>query len=323
MTISVHDIIELLDIVKLYSVGKPTPRDYVQKSFHDKPVRHARLLNYQLAERICRKLDLITVKNNNVSLTKLGEKMLEFHEEKKPEFQEFVIKNVFFGSKVSEEIQDAFSKFSARSGNALGYPKQEIQSLFEDQVVLPILYEMDLLEKKDGWVEINQKYIQLVKQHETKITQKQLEMQLENQKIIGAIAEEIVLDFEQKRLVCEGHAEKSKEIEQISASFANAGYDIESFSIDKNGDAQRIYIEVKGSSGDEFDFYLSANELRKAEEYGNQYWIYFVPGIDVKMRQTAKEITVINNPFKSIFNNPEYLVEAEKYHIAKKESARR
>ena len=259
----------------------------------------------------------IAVKDNQVSLTRLGGKILEFHEAKKPEFQEFVIKNVFFGSKINEEIQDVFSKFSTRSGHALGYPKHKIQSLFEDQDMLPILYEVDLLEKKDDWVEINQKYIQSVKQYEIKITQKQLEMQLENQKMIGSIAEELVLGFEQKRLADEGHVEKSKEIEQISGRFANAGYDIESFSIDKNGNAQRIYIEVKGSSGEEFDFYLSTNELKKAKEYGPQYWIYFVPGIDVSMRQTSKEIAVINNPFKSIFNNPEYLVEAEKYHITK------
>ena len=317
MTLTIHSAIALLDIIRLYGGHKPAPREYVRKTFHEKPVMQAMLPNYADTELFCKRINLITSKDGGLALTDFGEKTLEYYEGKKPELHEHIIKNVLLGSEVGGEIQNILSKFHLGDDYALWYQKHEIQSLFTMQDMLPILYEVGLLEKRGSRVEINPKYVQLVMREGHGITQKQLEAHLRNQKVIGAIAEEIVLAFEQDRLAREGYVQESKKIEQVSDRFANAGYDIASFSKDQDGKMGKIYIEVKGSSGTEFDIYVSANELSKAKEHGDRYMIYFVPGIDVKTHRSSGEIAIIKNPSKAVFDNPEYAVETEAYHITK------
>lgn len=317
MTLTLYNIIELLEITKLYGKNKPASREYVQKTFHGKPVKQGRLPNYICIETLANTLDLIVIKNDTITLTRLGAKVLEFYNKNKPDFHEFIIKEILLDSVLSQKIYSAFSKFHVENNRKLWYPKNEIHSLFKVKDILPVLYEVELLEKKYRTVEINPKYIQLVLQGRM-ITQKQLDVQLENQKIIGEIAEKIVLDFERENLRKNNCMDASKKVERISEKFVNAGYDIVSFFKDEHDTIQNMYIEVKGSSGIEFDFYMSKNEFEKAQEHGEKYWIYFVSGIDVKTGSSSQEIITIQNPFERIFNNSKYTVEVEKYHIIKK-----
>ena len=91
------------------------------------------------------------------------------------------------------------SKFYVGQDNILWYPKEEVYDHFAFPEIIPVLYEIDLLEKKDDIVEINPKYIHLMYEQK-RTTQEQLEIQLQNRKTIGEISEEIVLDFEKNRL---------------------------------------------------------------------------------------------------------------------------
>jgi len=318
MNPTLHNIIELLEIVRMYGKKAPAPRDYVQKTFHEKPVRQARLPNYERTEMLSNGLGLVTIGDNEISLTDSGAKTLEFYEAKNLDFYEFFIKDVLVNSEIGQEIHGALSKFHAESNGSSWYPKQEVHTIFKVQDILPILYETGLLEKKHETVEIAPKYVWLMLQ-EGRITQKQLEARLESQKKIGAIAEEISLAYERNRLAADGCVRESKRVDRISERFANAGYDIESFARDQNGTVRQIYIEVKGSSGTELDFYMSANELQKAQEHGERYWLYFVSGIDMKTG-SFKKIIEIQNPSMTIFNSSEYLVESESYHITKRNS---
>ena len=317
MTLTIHDIIELLSIVKLYVDSKLASRVYVKKTFHEKPIKHANLPNYTLTERMCETLGLIAIKSDRVSLTDLGGKTLEWYEANQLKFPDFFIKNVLFGTLIGQEMYNSLSKFNIENNHKLWCQKQQIHALFTIPDILPILYEINLLEKRDDAVEINPKYTQLI-WHRRKITQKQLEVQLEIQKRIGAIAEEIVMIFERDRLVNAGYIEQYLKTEQVSSKEANAGYDIESSYKDAAGNTYKIYIEVKGSTGTELNFYISANELEKAKEYGKKYWIYFVPDIDIETRSSSKEIITIQDPYERIFNNSEYTISIEKYHIIKK-----
>ena len=320
MTPAVDNMMDLLEIVGLYGDHKPAPREYVQKTFHEKPIRYARLPNYEDNERLCKTLNLIAVGGERISLTSLGEEALGHYGGERVEFQKFFIKNVLLGSDANKEIHDAFFKFSVGKSHNLVYPKKEIHSLFKVQDMLPILYEIDLLRKKDNIVEINPRYAKLTTDNGWKIAQEQFEAQLANEKTIGEIAEEIALANERERCVNAGNVEESMEIDQVSRRFVNAGYDIESFSKDENGKIHRIYIEVKGSSGVELDFHISANELKKAKEYGKRYWIYFVPGIDIETRRSSQEAVIMINPSETVFNNSEYTVKTEKYHVTKMDS---
>ena len=104
-------------------------------------------------------------------------------------------------------------------------------------------------------------------------------------------------------------------VKQISTEFVNAGYDIESFSEDKNGKIQQIYIEVKGSTRKELDFHWSVNEIEKAKEYKEQYLIYFVSEIDIKTGKSIKDPIIISNPYETVFKNSSFTVKAQQYHV--------
>ena len=157
----------------------------------------------------------------------------------------------------------------------------------------------------------------LVYSSQMRVTQKQLDAQLQMQKTVGEIGEEIALAFEINRLNMEGCQIEASEVNQISSEFANAGYDIDSFVKDKNGVMHKICIEVKGSMGTDIDFYWSANEVKKAKECKGDYWIYFIPGIEVHSRQSSSVPIRIQDPYRAIYENPAFMVEAKQYHVVK------
>ena len=318
MNLSISDIPRLFEIVREYG-EESASREYVQRTFNNLPIKQARLPNYAKLERLCEKLNLVRTKSDTIYLTDLGRKLFELYDsDTYKNFNDFFIKNVVFSSEIGNQIHDAISKFYVGKHYNLYYPKDEIYRLFKSTEILPILYEVSLLKKKYDVIEINTEYLQMIVQNKRKISQNQLEVQLQNQKIIGSIAEEIVLEFERNRLIKEGHKTESAKIRQISDEFANAGYDIESFAEDKNGEIRQIFIEVKGSSGTEIDFHLSINELEKAKESKENYLIYFVSEINIKVGKSARDPIIIHDPYVTIFKSSAFTVKAEKYHIVRR-----
>ena len=316
MTLTLFDVYRFFDIINLYDGQKPASRIYVQRIFNNQPVKHARFPNYNEIEEFCQKLNLIKIESNVVSITDLGKILFEYNRTgTQDDLQDFFINDIIYDSEIGKQIGYAFSKFYPMDQHNMCYPKQKIHQIFECPEILPILYELNLLKKDNDMITINLKHLQMITQSRRKITQKQLEAQLENQKIIGSIAEEIVLAFENDRLVKEGHLEESIKVKQISTEFVNAGYDIESFSEDKNGKIQQIYIEVKGSTRKELDFHWSVNEIEKAKEYKEQYLIYFVSEIDIKTGKSIKDPIIISNPYETVFKNSSFTVKAQQYHV--------
>jgi len=91
----------------------------------------------------------------------------------------------------------------------------------------------------------------------------------------GLLGEELVLQFEKRRMLEKGYDEIINDIQWISKQTDVYGYDIESFSIDENGKIRKIYIEVKTTNSKyDIDFYVSENERVKSIQYGNSYWLY-------------------------------------------------
>lgn len=115
------------------------------------------------------------------------------------------------------------------------------------------------------------------------------EKQARKFKKYGDRGEKIVLDMEKKRLKELGREDLSKRIRK--AEFDYLGYDLKSF--EENGELR--YIEVKATSSKVgiANFFLSANELNKAQELSN-YFVYIVYDI---LSYTPK-IWVLKNPFK-------------------------
>lgn len=63
------------------------------------------------------------------------------------------------------------------------------------------------------------------------------------------------------------------------------------------------YIEVKSTTSESNTFYLSDNEKRKSELYGDTYWIYRVTKVETKNFQIQK------------FHNPAAMILSQKLSL--------
>lgn len=92
---------------------------------------------------------------------------------------------------------------------------------------------------------------------------------------IGEKGEQYILDVERRKLKNTDYKDK---VEQISKKDNSAGYDILSF--EENG--TELYIEVKTTDNNDDIFFITQNELKKAEnlkDEGKRYLIYRVVNI--------------------------------------------
>lgn len=94
---------------------------------------------------------------------------------------------------------------------------------------------------------------------------------------LGDSGEQFILEFERNRLAELGRPDLSKEVVWSSKEQGDGlGYDIRSFSLDKNQENQ-LFIEVKTTyRGKFFPFYISSNELAFSRKAQSQYALYRV-----------------------------------------------
>ena len=315
MTLSLNDLSRVLRLVKLYQRESNSSRNYVKKSYDSEPIKQLKLPNYDEIETFCLKLNLIIKNDTEIKLTKFGIELFELFENDLSLANKKILEQCFEIQDIKKNIENALEKFHSSDGKKW-FQKWDVVNLFENIQILPILYQTGFLQKSDLSVIINPEFDKLIsKKVKKKITLKQLEKNLEHQKKIGDIAEEIVLNFEKNRLKTLGFEDESNKTRRISIDFANAGYDIESFSGKTNDGLPDRFIEVKGTTKKEMDFHWSANEIKTARELGNNYWIYHISEIDVQNRTSSNEPKIISNSFKNIFSNPLFSKEPEGFHI--------
>jgi len=133
-----------------------------------------------------------------------------------------------------------------------------------------------------------------------KLTPKRLKSIIDNKELIGYNAELEIVIFEKKRL--SKHPYLMRKILHIANEDVLAGYDILSWEqLNKDGEEIPRYIEVKAVPKNEICFYWSRNEIRKAEELADRYYLYLLPVIGKNDFDISKLI-VIQNPFINVFN---------------------
>ena len=315
MSVKLRDVPRLLRIVELHQKNNKTQRNEVKKTFHLEPVLEATFPDYYGLEQFCLEAEILLLEEESLVLTKIGEEILQESDDDyaiNQRLKELFVKKCLLRGNFSKKVLPALAQFENNSG----YKIDEVTRLFEQQYILPILYEAGLLINQDPVI-INQEFSQEVKKEiihsprkKLKKTQARLDQELEkereNKKKIGEIAENIVVEFEKKRLGKDGHTK----VRRISQEYANAGYDIES--------PDRL-IEVKGSTGDEFSIYWSQNEIETARENSDKYWIYFVPGVDIESK-TSKEPIPIPDPITNVLESDQYKEKKETLHLIKNNS---
>ncbi|OXA99169.1 hypothetical protein B0A75_12025 [Flavobacterium oncorhynchi] len=117
------------------------------------------------------------------------------------------------------------------------------------------------------------------------------ELEARKLRTLGDRGEKIVMDLEAKRLRDGNREDLIAGIDRVSLKSDSYGYDILSFELD----GSERYIEVKATTRKvgNANFFLSANELREAEESEN-YFIYMVYDVTSE----SPKVWPIRNPFK-------------------------
>jgi hypothetical protein len=161
--------------------------------------------------------------------------------------------------------------------NALDYLLAELELVetFEREVP-PNFYDFAGMSEEDHW--------------------KRLETQRRN----GKSAEIKTVQREKERLkrYHQFDDEILDKVKRISESNTSAGYDIDSF----NGEKFIVdrHIEVKCTTGKYPIFYWSKNEIEKAKELENQYFIYLWINFGKK---DERLLDPIQNPYREIYEN--------------------
>ena len=323
MVLTINQIIKLIEIVDQHKKNNKSDREQVKKDFDFKPISYGYdFADYVGIEKFCQVTEIAIYNDNEISLTELGDILLENKTSEK-QLKELILQKCFSKNNFSKKIIQTLSKFHYDKTEGLWFNKNIVVNLFQSSKYLPLFYDVELLVKDQNVIRVNPKYCDYNKiiKYKTKtykLSQERLLEKLENQKLIGEIAEEIVLDFEKTRLKNEGSLSFSELVRQINIDFSNAGYDLESFTGIVIDGLYNRFIEVKGSTGNILDFHWSLNEIKIAEERKEEYWIYFVSNIDVKSRSSPNEPLMIPNPWKNIFLDDTYAKDPENYHVYKK-----
>ena len=295
----------------------------VRKTFSFQPIIENTYQNYEEFKKFCLDAEILKLKKDNFEFTKLGKEILEKYEgnylnEKQ---EELFIEECFLNGNLSKKVLPLLAEFN-EDNSKFWFPKNQIVDVCKNREILPMLYEIKLLEKIENKIFINEKFTEKIQKlivgfPKGKISQKQIDDSLRIMKKVGNLGEEIALEYERERLEKIDCEKEAQNVERISEEFANAGFDIRSFNGKSNDLNHDRFIEVKSSTDAEFSIYWSQNEMEFAKKYPDNYWIYFIPKIDL-LKQTSDEPILIPNPIKNILENGGYDKKSESVHITKK-----
>lgn len=96
---------------------------------------------------------------------------------------------------------------------------------------------------------------------------------------IGKFAEKIIFNEEYEKL--SKFAKLLGKLKHVSLDNDALGYDIKSYDLNEQDD---VYIEVKGTTFDTVNFFLTSNELETARQFKKQYRLKVVCGINLEKR---------------------------------------
>jgi len=252
-------------------------------------------LNFEENLNLCKQIGIIIEKNTKI-----------FCVNENKDFNHLIIQKLIKNKYSLGTLKSFMSKFTLENGDYIYRISNQDKIVFMWERFF--LNDLGLTSLKNNILVFNNDYSNLLPNK--KLSIKYLKKIIQEKEKLGAIAEQFVIDYESKKLLDFPLLPKNC-IKQVSNTFANAGYDIESF--DKESATKnifkKIFIEVKCVNND-YLFYWSKNEINKAEELRKNYFLYLVPSnfndIDLK---------IIQDPFINILNNKYWLCETEQLKI--------
>ena len=143
------------------------------------------------------------------------------------------------------------------------------------------------------------------------LTLDELKRRQEIQNQYGEDAERFVVDYEKSKF-------KSHElvgaIEQISDLNVGAGYDVVSL-IESSSSQIDKFIEVKSYKGKKPYFYWSKNEVKKAQEIRDKYFLYLINRDEIDSKDYSP--IMIADPYSEVFDSLDWKKDCEKWYFIK------
>ena len=286
-------------------------------------VYEARFPNHYETVAFCIDAGLIRRVGDQIEITNLGLRLIALNPElyyRLNEAQkELIVTECFITGKFSSDIINILARFTFTGSE---YAWSNVEPTEEERItdLIRLMLEAGLLKYKDTNLFINDKYVSTVYKilnPSRLLTSLELAERIKNEKAIGDVAEQIALISERARLKGQGLVLESECIERVSEIDVAAGFDIKSFNSNSPKLIYDRFIEVKGSTNTDLDFYWSRNEIEQARKLRSKYWVYFVCGIDLQTK-TSNDIIRICDPVLDILGNKEFEVVAELFSIKKK-----
>ena len=308
MTGKLNELIRVLkNIDNLTQKSEETEKDFVLQISGWKDEFYVRKI-IDLAS----KTNLINVDNKRIKLKPDGKILLEnmtrdgekIFSDVNPEQIKFLKERFLDGEQFAEEFREMLKKFWSVEKLSILTCKLELNHSF-DEFILTYLEEIGIFEiRKNGdmteiIIKDNLESISKIRHKIKGMSEDELIEKLEQLRDTGKKAEEYTIDYEKKRLKSEEkRLDLALDIKQISLTDVHAGFDIKSYD---NGKSELTKhdrkIEVKGTTNRSPRFYWSSNEVNKAKEYGEKYWIYLWTNVGTE----NKEIQKIQDPYKKYF----------------------
>lgn len=271
----------------------------------------------------CASNGIISEIGDRLLLTAFGEKLLKLNPERKYELndqqKDILVRELFLGGSMKAAVRGILTKFNpAYASRTFEWSSIDNSSMEGQLELLELLKQSGLITYSSSKALVDRRYVDLVKELRKKpgiLTPEELYKRLKNAEICGAIAEKIAFDFEIKRLNQLNCLTEAECIQKISDLDSSAGYDIASFNGQTTNLVPNRFIEVKGSTDSAISFYWSKNEIAQAKAMGANYWIYFIPSIDLEKKNTSATPILIQDPSNTVFASSEYDVECVEFFI--------
>ena len=256
--------------------------------------------NFENVKSFLSQLKLIKEDGEKLTLSK---KILNLDrgDDKAKLYIEVLVQEIFKPNKITKELKSYFGNFELIDDTYVYNPstskrlkESSIRNFFIDLGVIEYLYVKNLYKITDAYIDAYLSFLDSIK-----LSPKRLKTMQKNKEILGESAELCIIEYEKKKLL--KYPELVKKIIHIALEDVSAGYDIQSWSINKKDKKKELmYIEVKAISMNKKRFYWSKNEIKKAKAAKNKYYLYLIPVIDDNTFD-IKNLKIIQNPSDNLF----------------------
>ncbi len=288
---------QLCSLINILGSTNSSDIDFIKSKYFDV----AR--DYDATVEFLTNLSLVTQRDDQITIS--PELKSLFKEKNKTD----IVRNLLLqklikrNSPYREELLRFFRLFELRGNDWACTPTKEQRLKYSG--IRNLLIDMDCIEhdSKSGQYLFLSTTILLFEEllDSFAISRKEFSKLLEKREELGREAELRIIEYEKQRLLgCPNLISKIKHLADINVG---AGFDILSFEgVDSAQPEMERLIEVKAVSKFSFKFFWSVNEVNKAKETGNNYYLYLLP-VESKIGFDIDKLQIIQNPFLEIFNN--------------------